>query len=204
MTFINVLDHTTVAPNLMSSSRLPHSVFIVSQVGLQQIYKCSWLYAVRIKFAFTLSFSNRLICKSMKLTSGFGLTKGLCQIARLTLLTPSIPTLKILSSTASSVPELWGLWPCCYGHIPKATFGLLVSTLPPALLTGMTRRDPDCTLTQSHYDFSTCNNFPGRPFFSPEPNLQGFVLSLPKVFEYPILVIKTIEPKILPSLQANS
>ena len=72
-----------------------HSVFIVSQVGLQQIYKCSWLYAVRIKFAFTLSSGNRLICKSMKQTSGFGLTKGLCQIARLTLLTPSIPTLKI-------------------------------------------------------------------------------------------------------------
>lgn len=160
-----------------------HSVFIVSQVGLQQIYKCSWLYAVRIKFAFTLSFSNRLICKSMKQTSGFGLTKGLCQIARLTLLTPSIPTLKIPQLHSSPFqPELWGIWPCCYGHIPKATFGLLVSTLPPALLTGMTRRDPDCTLTQSlpmtlARALATTSQ---EALLSPEPNLQGFVLSLPK------------------------
>ena len=146
---------TLLGLHTLYSSDSP-SVFVVSQVGLQQIYKCSWLYAVRISiFAFTLSFSHHLICKSMKQTSSFGSTKGLCQIARLTSLTPFIPTLKIPQlhncSQFAFQPELWGLWPCCYGHIPKAPFGSFVSTLlsSPALLTGVTRRDLDCALTQS-------------------------------------------------------
>ena len=124
----------------------------------------------------------------MKQTSSFGSTKGLCQIARLTSLTPFIPTLKIPQlhncSQFAFQPELWGLWPCCYGHIPKAPFGSFVSTLlsSPALLTGVTRRDLDCALTQSWpitlaRALATASQ---EALLSPDPNLQGFVLSLPK------------------------
>lgn len=111
-----------------------HSVFIVSQVGLQQIYKCSRLYAVRIKFAFTLSFSHHLICKSMKQTSSFGSTKSLCQIARLTLLTPSIPTLKIpqLHSYRHLAVGLMALflWSHSQGNFWAACFNLTSHHLP--------------------------------------------------------------------------
>ena len=144
----------------------------------------------------------------MKQTSSFGSTKGLCQIARLTLLTPSIPTLKIPQlhnyRHFAFQPELRGLWPCCYGHIPKVTFGLLVSTLP--LTTCLiNKHDKEGPWLHSNpvltYGFckSTCNNFPGGPSF-PWTQPSGFCpfsTKKPYAFQYPIFVIKTIEPKIL-------
>ena len=93
------------------------------------------------------------------------------------------------NSEDSSAPQLPPLSCGAYGPVLMVTFprqllGCLFQPYlsPPALLTGMTRRDPDCTLTQSlpmtlARALATTSQ---EALLSPEPNLQGFVLSLPK------------------------